>query len=323
MEGMGEVSLIECNCGLVTTSPRPAPEELGRYYPTTYYSYVPKAPTRSRKLLGKLRAYKCGYPASDGAAGKLFWHTAAVLFGNFFLFYLPYRGHGKSLLEVGCGTGADLDWARDRGWEVHGLELNESAVEIATQQGLDVQCSTFEGANLSSNSFDCIIMSQVLEHLYSPRLVLERCNELMRPGGLLLVAVPKFDSWTRHALGNFWHNLQFPVHLHHFNQSVLQRMIRNAGFQVREVRLSSRLLNLTYALRKMKQFHRLKRIFTPPRGTLSDVMLIVAQKELRAEESIRARGNKSDEHGERHKEDDGESPHRESSTATGLDRRLS
>jgi len=275
---MAEVSLVQCDCGLVITSPRPTPEELGQYYPLTYYSYLPKAPTLSRQILAKLRAYKGGYPVEDGPVVGLLWQAAAFLFGNFFLFYLPYRGLGKRLLEVGCGIGSDLEWARQRGWDVHGLELSESAVQIAKNQGLDVQCSTFESANLSSNSFDCIIMSQVLEHLYSPKLALERCHELLRPGGLLLVAVPKFDSWTRHALGNVWHNLQFPIHLHHFNQSVLERMIRNAGFQVREVRLSSRLLNLIYALRKMKQFHLFKRIFTRPQGTLSDVMLMVAEK---------------------------------------------
>ena len=194
------------------------------------------------------------------------------------MFYLPYGGTGKSLLEVGCGTGSDLDWARQRGWDVHGLELSQSAVEIAKKQGLDVQCSTFENANLSANSFDCITMSQVLEHLYSPRLALERCHQLLRPGGLILLAVPKFDSWTRHAMGNYWHNLQFPIHLYHFNQPVLERMVQDAGFQVREVRLNSKLLSLFYALRTMKQFHILKRVFTRPQGTLSDVMLVVAEK---------------------------------------------
>lgn len=121
-------------------------------------------------------------------------------------------------------------------------------------------------------------MSQVLKHLYSPRLALQRCHQLLRPGGLLLIAVPKFDSWGRHALGNYWHNLLFPIHLHHFNQPVLERMVRDAGFQVRAVRLSSRLLNLFYALRTMKQFHILRRVFTRPQGTLSDVMLVVAEK---------------------------------------------
>ncbi len=275
---MSEVSLVQCGCGLVITSPRPAPDELGGYYPPTYYSYIPRAATRKRQVLDKLRAYKCGYPAKDGFIERTLWKTGASLFGNLFLFYLPYRGDGKSLLEVGCGTGTDLNWARQYGWDVHGLELSQAAVEIARKQGLDVHCSTFENAQLSVNSYDCIIMSQVLEHLYSPMLALRRCHQLLRRGGLLLIAVPKFDSWTRHAMGNFWHNLQFPIHLHHFNQPVLERMVQDAGFQVREVRLSFRFLSLYYALRTMKQFHILRRVFTKPLGTLSDVMLVVAEK---------------------------------------------
>lgn len=278
VEGMADVSLIQCDCGLVITSPRPAPDELGQYYPPTYYSYIPRDPSRKRQILAKLRAYKCGYPAKDGLIKQFAWKTAASLFGSFFLFYLPYRGLGKSLLEVGCGTGADLEWARQLGWNVHGLELNESAVEFAKKRGLDVHRSTFESADLPADSFDCIIMSQVLEHLYSPKFALQRCYDLLRPGGLLLAAVPKFDSWGRHALGNYWNNLQYPIHLHHFNQPVLERIVHDAGFQVREVRLSSRLLNLFYALRAMKQFHILERVFTRPRGTLSDVMLVVAEK---------------------------------------------
>jgi len=276
--GMAEVSLVQCACGLVTTSPRPAPHELGQYYPPTYYAYVPRPLTRTRRLLNKLRAYKGGYPQDDGPIAHAFWRMAASLLGNLFLFYLPYQGPGKRLLEVGCGTGADLIWARQQGWDVHGLELSESAVNIARQRGLDVQCATFETANLNLNSFDCIIMSQVLEHLYSPTLALRRCYELLRPGGLLLIAVPKFDSWTRHAMGNYWHNLLFPIHLHHFDQDVLERMVRNAGFHVCEVRLNSRLLSFIYAVKTMKQFHVLRRIFTPPQGTLSDVMLVVAEK---------------------------------------------
>ncbi len=278
VEGMAEVSLIQCDCGLVITSPRPTPDELGQYYPPTYYSYLPKNPSRKTQILAKLRAYKSGYPPKDGTLMRLVWKTAASLLGNFFLFYLPYCGLGKSLLEVGCGTGADLEWARQLGWDVHGLELNESAVEFARKRGLDVRRSTFESADLPANSFDCIIMSQVLEHLYSPKFALQRCYELLRPSGLLLAAVPKFDSWGRHALGNYWNNLQYPIHLHHFNRPVLERMVHDAGFQVREVRLSSRLLNLFYALRAMKQFHILERVFTRPQGTLSDVMLVVAEK---------------------------------------------
>ncbi len=90
------------------------------------------------------------------------------------------------------------------------LELNQSAVEFATKRGLDVQCSTFENAALSANSFDCMIMSQVLEHLYSPRLALLRCHELLRLGGLLLVTVPKFDSWAPSRNGELLARARIP-----------------------------------------------------------------------------------------------------------------
>ena len=277
VEGMAEVSLIQCGCGLVITSPRPAPDELGQHYPATYYSYVPRAVSRKSRFLAKFRAYKCGYPAKDGLLGRMAWRVLVSLVGKSFQFYLPYLGPGKSLLEIGCGTGDDLEWARQNGWSVHGLELNESAVEYAKKRGLDVQHSTFENANLSANSFDCIFMSQVLEHLYSPTLALQRCYELLRPGGSLIVGVPKFDSWTRHAMGNYWHCLLFPIHLYHFCEPVLERMVRDAGFRVREVRYSSKLLSFYYALRGMKQFRIPGRIFTRP-CALSDRMVLVAEK---------------------------------------------
>ncbi len=276
---MAEVSLLQCECGLVTTSPRPAIEEIGRYYPPTYYSYTPRMPTVTRRMVDKLKEYKCGYPVRDGIPSRLFWKCATAVLGNAFLYYLPYRGDGQQLLEVGCGTGTDLLWAKEHGWDVHGLEISESAVEVAKKRGLqNVWCSTFEKADLPNGAFDCIVMSQVLEHLHSPSKALRKCHALLRQGGLLLVAVPRFDSWNRHVLGNYWGNLQFPVHLYHFNLPVLERMMRDAGFQVCDVRLSSKLVNLSYALRSMRQFHIFSRIFTRPRGSLSDVMLIVGEK---------------------------------------------
>jgi 2-polyprenyl-3-methyl-5-hydroxy-6-metoxy-1,4-benzoquinol methylase len=276
---MAEVSLLQCNCGLVITSPRPSVEEIGEHYPPSYYSYTPRPLTFTRRVANKLREYKGGYPVEERFPARLFWKATTALLGNMFLYYLPYQGSGKSLLEVGCGTGADLLWAKERGWDVHGLEISEGAVEVARMRGLEnVRCATFENADLAPDSFDCIAMTQVLEHLYSPSLALRRCHQLLRQNGLLLIAVPKFDSWTRHALGNFWHNLLFPIHLYHFNRPVLERMIEDAGFRVCEVRLSSRLLNLYHALITMRRFHILGRVFTRPQGTLSDVMLVVAEK---------------------------------------------
>jgi tRNA(Met) C34 N-acetyltransferase TmcA len=121
-------------------------------------------------------------------------------------------------------------------------------------------------------------VNHTLEHLYSPAAAIKRSYEVLRHGGTLLVTVPKFDSWPRYISGKFWAHLDLPRHLHHFTQPVLLKLIQDAGFGVREVRLSSKPITLYFTFRTLKRVGQLKRVFTRPRGTLSDVMLVVAGK---------------------------------------------
>jgi len=114
--------------------------------------------------------------------------------------------------------------------------------------------------------------------LYSPTTAIKRSSDVLRTGGTILITVPKFDSWPRYVSGKFWAHLDLPRHLHHFTQSVLLKLIQDAGFAVREVRLSSKPITLYFTFRTLRRVGQLKRIFAYPRGTLSDVMLVVAEK---------------------------------------------
>jgi 2-polyprenyl-3-methyl-5-hydroxy-6-metoxy-1,4-benzoquinol methylase len=277
--GMAEVSLAQCACGLVITSPRPAVSEIAAYYPPTYYSYTPTAPSVTRRLVDKVKEYKGGYPSQDGFLGRAFWGASAALLRQLFLFHLPHQGENQRLLEIGCGSGLNLRWAKEHGWDVYGLELSERAVAEANRQGFsNVRCANIEDADFPSGFFDAVLMYHTLEHLYSPSAAIRRSYEILRPKGTLLVGVPKFDSWPRHISGKFWAHLDLPRHLHHFTQPVLLRLIRDSGFEVREVRLSSKLISFYFTVRTLKRAGQLKRIFTRPQGTLSDVMLVVAEK---------------------------------------------
>lgn len=277
--GMGGVSLVQCDCGLVITSPRPTITDIEAYYPPTYYSYTPTAPSVTRRVVDKVKEYKGDYPTRDGFLARVFWRTGAALLQNLFLFHLPYQGKRKRLLEIGCGSGLNLRWAREHGWDVYGLELSEQAVAEANRQGFrNVRCANLEEAEFPTELFDTVLVHHTLEHLYSPAAAIKRSYEVLRPGGTLLIAVPKFDSWPRYASGKFWAHLDLPRHLYHFTQPVLLKLVRDAGFGVREVRLSSKAISLYLTLRTLKRAGQLKRIFTRPRGTLSDVMLIVAEK---------------------------------------------
>ena len=157
VEGMDDVNLAQCQCGLVITSPRPTISEIGAYYPATYYSYTATSPSLTRRIVDKVKEYKGGYPTKDGLPARAFWRFSSALLQNLFLFHLPYLGLNKKLLEIGCGSGLNLRWAREHGWDVYGLELSERAVEEAHRQGFaNVRYANIEDAEFSADFFDAV-----------------------------------------------------------------------------------------------------------------------------------------------------------------------
>jgi SAM-dependent methyltransferase len=117
------------------------------------------------------------------------------------------------LLDVGSGHGLLLDEARQRGYQVEGLELSRSAASYAREAlGLTVREVPVEDASLDGERFDAIVLTDVLEHLDHPARTLDRCAELLAPGGVLMVVTPDPASRTaRLARGRWWGYL--PSHL--------------------------------------------------------------------------------------------------------------
>ena len=113
-----------------------------------------------------------------------------------------YRAGGR-LLDVGCGHGLLLDEARHRGWETVGIELSASSAAYARDRlGLDVREQPLE--SLMGESFDAIVMADVLEHLDDPVAAIDRCRGLLAPNGVLLVVTPDPASATARVAGARW-----------------------------------------------------------------------------------------------------------------------
>lgn len=90
----------------------------------------------------------------------------------------------RSVIDVGCGTGALLEALRDRGCEVFGLEYAEAGLALCRSRKLDVrkfdlERDTFDGGR----TFDVALSTEVAEHLP------ERCAD--RYIGLLTKAAPQ------------------------------------------------------------------------------------------------------------------------------------
>ncbi len=99
---------------------------------------------------------------------------------------------GLDVLDLGCGYHATLLRALgDRRKTGLGVDLQISP-EAKTEPGLSFVESPIETAlpNLAEASFDLVLMTSVLEHLWEPLAALRHCRRVLRPGGLLLVNVP-------------------------------------------------------------------------------------------------------------------------------------
>jgi SAM-dependent methyltransferase len=137
-------------------------------------------------------------------------------------------------LDIGCGSGRFLRALRHSGWEVAGLELNDdTATSARTVHGLVVETTleAFEDA-----SFDLITITHVLEHIRDPRTMLADCVRLLKPNGVIAVAVPNIESWQAQFTRENWFHLDVPRHLWHFSEKWLSTALNDLGFEQVAVR---------------------------------------------------------------------------------------
>ena len=148
-----------------------------------------------------------------------------------------YAPSGK-FLDVGCGDGFMVKYMNGAGYEGHGLDISDDAIEIAHGNGLDtVKKGTIHDAPYEDGTFDAILMMSVLEHEHYPTRALEKARDLLKPGGHLFIKVPHYGSWNRMLLGKGWCGYYFPQHLFYFTPKTLGALFRQGRTRDRPQRL--------------------------------------------------------------------------------------
>lgn len=112
------------------------------------------------------------------------------------------------ILDIGCGVGYSLVVAAERGIRAVGVEPRKEAADYAKDVlKLNVINALFTADLLGTERFDLIIVDQVLEHVPSPAELLGEAMGLLKPGGVLFLAVPPVD-WSRKL---FSMSFQLPI----------------------------------------------------------------------------------------------------------------
>lgn len=151
----------------------------------------------------------------------------------------PRLEPGQRLLDAGCGTGLLL--SRLPGdLRLAGLDASERALEHArarlSSRESDLRAGSLPGApGFDDESFDWILLTDVLEHLEDDRASLAVLHGLLRPGGRLLLTVPAFRwLWTKHD--------EEHGHFRRYSRPELDGRLREAGFAVEKLSYCNSLL---------------------------------------------------------------------------------
>jgi SAM-dependent methyltransferase len=155
--------------------------------------------------------------------------------------YLNNLADGARVLDVGCGSGADLARLRDLGWSTEGLEFDHRAAEAARLRGLHVREGELSAQRYPSQTFDAVILSHVIEHVHDPVDLLSECSRILRPGGKVVILTPNADSLGHRYFGKHWRGLEVPRHLMIFTSGALGAVVTRAGLVPVQIRTSARI----------------------------------------------------------------------------------
>ncbi|CAM8630809.1 AdoMet_MTases domain containing protein [Comamonadaceae bacterium] len=138
------------------------------------------------------------------------------------------------LLDVGCSTGALMFAAQQQGWSVEGLEIGEVSAAYAAQRlQVPVHAQSLYDFVAAPGSYDAIAFLEVIEHLENPVAAVQQLNHWLRPGGVLLVSTPNFDSLFRRLFGTRWWVVNCEEeHIQLFNRHSLEQVLQQHGFDV-------------------------------------------------------------------------------------------
>lgn len=154
------------------------------------------------------------------------------------------------VLDVGCAGGAFVKAAQDFGTSAIGVEPSAWMCQYGREKyGLDLRQGILQDFKLEAESFDVITLWDVLEHVYSPVEVLRECQRLLKPGGLLIVNYPDYNSLARRVLGWKW-PFFLSVHVFYFTPKTIQALLAKCHLTTLAVKPFFQTLELGYVIQR-------------------------------------------------------------------------
>ncbi len=155
------------------------------------------------------------------------------------------KNDNRCILDLGCGNGHLANFLIEQGYNVYGTDASVKGIDIARQKQPErffVQdLSSGElPAELRGKQFDTIISTEVIEHLYDPRLFVDFCRRvLVEQQGELIISTP-YHGYLKNlllSLFNRWDTHMNPLwdggHIKMWSRKTLTKLLNENGFKVK------------------------------------------------------------------------------------------
>lgn len=138
----------------------------------------------------------------------------------------------KTILDVGAGTGDFLKVCKNDGWKITGIEPSEKARDFAKNKNIPLLKEISETEN---KQFDVITLWHVLEHI--PNLVeyIQYLKKLLKPNGVLIIAVPNHKSYDAAYYKDYWAAFDVPRHLWHFSKTSISKLFSMVDMNIEKI----------------------------------------------------------------------------------------
>lgn len=160
-----------------------------------------------------------------------------------------FRPSGK-LLDVGCATGTLLVEAKNSGYEVYGIESSFWASKIAQKKyHLNVTTGFIERSDFAEEYFDIVTLIDVIEHLYNPKLTLQKISRLIKKGGVICIVTPNIESFAAKVFREKWWHIR-PCHFFYFSSKTMNALLKTTGFEIILFRTYKWYLSISYLFQR-------------------------------------------------------------------------
>jgi SAM-dependent methyltransferase len=146
----------------------------------------------------------------------------------------------ERILDVGCAMGGMLWYLKEQGFsKLCGIDMTQTYVDAAKQNpDIEIKLGSAESIPYEDESFDIVIIDQVLEHLIDPKKSFDEISRVLKRGGKLCVGIPDATKYNEYYFFDFFWFLM-KEHIQHFDRVHLESFAKLSGLSLQNVSYST------------------------------------------------------------------------------------